>query len=196
MIGITHHTRSGRRWRPIVLATGLAATTALLIGVAAARTLTLGTASNATVTNQSGATSHATIVVTSRGAAVYELSGDSARHLECTQAKGCFKVWPPVTISATATPTKAPNVRGRLGVLSRNGLHQLTLDGHPLYRYAFDSRARAASGDGIRAFGGVWHVVRLGQGSTGSTTPTPTTTPTTPTTPTMPPQPCLYPPCY
>jgi predicted lipoprotein with Yx(FWY)xxD motif len=34
------------------------------------------------------------------------------------------------------------------------------LDGHPLYRYAGDNNTKGnAKGEGIRSFGGTWHVV-------------------------------------
>ena len=136
-----------------------------LTGLALAATHpTLHTASNASVGK--------TIVVDSRGLTVYELKGESSYHLLC-KAKACFALWPPVTVkSAKTKPTAAHEVKGRLGVLHRNGLFQVTLAGHPLYRFSGDSSTKGkATGDGLKGFGGTWHVVATS--STASTTPPP-----------------------
>ncbi len=114
------------------------------------------------MTNTAGVTSHKNIVITSSGFAVYTLTGDSARHPECTKAKGCFQFWPPVTISASAKLTKSAAIKGTLGRWHRDGFTQLTLSGHPLYRFRDDNRPRAATGEGIVGFGGTWHVVSTG----------------------------------
>ncbi len=143
----------------IVIATA-GFTLAALVGVAFAATFTLHVAKNARVTNQTGHTVTENIVATSRGFAVYELSGDSQRHPECTKAKRCFGVWPPVTVSSRSKLTKGPGVKGSLGIWHRNGFLQVTLAGHPLYRYAGDSQRSHAVGEGIRSFGGTWHVIR------------------------------------
>jgi predicted lipoprotein with Yx(FWY)xxD motif len=98
------------------------------------------------------------IAVTSRGAAVYTLSGDSARHMECTKANGCFSAWPPVTVHGKAT--MASGVKGTLGTLRRDGFTQVTLNDHPLYEFAGDhNSAGVANGNGLRSFSGTWHVV-------------------------------------
>ncbi len=167
---------------------------AAVVGVALARTFTLQVAKNAKVTNQAGTTKTESIVVTSRGFAVYDLTGDSKNHPECTKANGCFSFWPPVTVSSAKKLSKAPGIRGKLGVWHRNGFFQVTLGGHPLYRFAPDSQKRHATGEGLTSFGGTWHVIRPGA-SPGSANPTTggTTTTTTSTTTTTP-APCLYPP--
>lgn len=170
--------------------------TAALVGVAIAKTFTLHVAKNAKVTNQSGMTKSEGIVVTSSGRAVYALSGDSKTHPKCTKANGCFRFWPPVTVSSPKKLSKAPGIAGKLGTWHRNGFFQVTLNGHPLYRFALDSQPNHATGEGIMSFGGTWHAVKdpsSASGSTsmpGGTTSTMTTTTMT-TTPT-----CLYPPCY
>jgi predicted lipoprotein with Yx(FWY)xxD motif len=164
--------------------------TAALVGVALAKTFSLTVAKHAKVTDQAGTTKTRSIVVTTHGFAVYTLSGDSKRHPKCTKANGCFGFWPPVTVASTKKLSKAPGIHGKLGVWHRNGSLQVTLAGHPLYRYAGDSQRDHATGEGIHTFGGTWHVVKAaGSSGTGTTTPTSTTTSTTTTT-------CLYPPCY
>jgi predicted lipoprotein with Yx(FWY)xxD motif len=100
------------------------------------------------------------IAVNGAGVTVYVLSPETTRHLLCTQANGCFAVWPPVKIRRGSRPAKARGVGGRLGILRRNGFEQLTLNGQPLYTFAPDGGRRgAASGNGIHSFGGVWHVL-------------------------------------
>jgi predicted lipoprotein with Yx(FWY)xxD motif len=122
-----------------------------------------------------------TIAVDSRGVTVYELSPETTHRLLCTKAKGCFAFWPPLKVkSATTKLTAAPGIQGKLGILHRNGIFQVTLAGHPLYHFAPDkSKSGSATGQGIHSFGGTWHVV------------TATSTPATPT-PVTP----VYPPGY
>jgi predicted lipoprotein with Yx(FWY)xxD motif len=178
--------------------------TAALVGVAIARTFTLQVAKNAKVINTTGAIRSENIVVSLRGRAIYDLTGDSKNHPKCTKAKGCFQFWPPVTVSSAKRLTKAPGVNGKLGVWHRNGFLQLTLAGHPLYTYAGDSQKHVATGEGIQSFGGTWHVLKASNTnrtgtatSTGTTTSTSTSTTTTATTTTSTTTtPCLYPPCY
>jgi predicted lipoprotein with Yx(FWY)xxD motif len=107
-----------------------------------------------------------TIVVGPRGATVYTLSGESTHHLVCTpQAKPkgmCFHFWPPVKVRSAKTKlTAAHGVKGKLGILHRNGFFQVTLGGHPLYYFLQDAGKKgSATGQGIVAFGGTWHVVK------------------------------------
>ena len=81
--------------------------TAALIGVAGAKTFTLAAASNAKVVDANTGASRAESIATSRGFAVYHLTGDSSRHPECTKANGCFRIWQPVTVSSSNIRTPA-----------------------------------------------------------------------------------------
>jgi predicted lipoprotein with Yx(FWY)xxD motif len=176
----------------IVATSGFGA--AALVGVALAKTFTLQVAKNARVTNQSGATKTENIAVNSRGFAVYMLTGDSKSHPKCTKANGCFSFWPPLRVSSPKQLSKATGIKGRLGVWHRDGFSQVTLAGHPLYRYAGDSQRHSATGQGVVSFGGTWHVEEAAGSTSGSApTPAPTTTMTTTTSTTTT---CLYPPCY
>jgi predicted lipoprotein with Yx(FWY)xxD motif len=172
----------------LVLAALTALTGAAFTALAVARTFTLSIAKNARVTNVSGATTRANILVNSRGLAVYTLTGDSARHPECTRANGCFTFWPPVKVASARKVSRAAGVKGRLGTWRRDGFLQLTLNGHPLYTFSQDRQKDHATGEGLHTFGGTWHVSRVGSASTGSTgqSQPPMTTGTT-TTPTYPP---------
>jgi predicted lipoprotein with Yx(FWY)xxD motif len=60
-------------------------------------------------------------------------------------------------------------VEGHIGLLRRSdGKLQLTLRGLPLYRFAGDSAAGEANGEGIKSFGGTWHAVRAKAHSTAT----------------------------
>ncbi len=171
---------------PIAAIAGLA--TALLVSVALAKTFTLQVAKDAKVTNTAHVTKSETIIINSRGRAAYALTGDSKRHPECTKADGCFQFWLPVTVSSAKKLSKASSIKGKLGTWHRNGFTQVTLGGHPLYTFVLDTHKRAATGEGIKSFGGTWHVAKP-SGSVGhaGTTTSGTTTGTTTTS-------CLYPP--
>ena len=176
MARLIHH----RRLRGVHVAVVIAAVTGLagaaLVGLAVAKTLTLQTAKSASVTNSvTGSTRTEGIVVTSKGRAVYTLSGDSARHQKCTKANGCWGFWPPVTVSSAKGLGKAAGVKGKLGTLKRNGIIQVTLGGHPLYTYLNDHKRANATGEAVSGFGGTWHVVKDASSSSSSTTSTSTT---------------------
>ena len=144
-----------------------------LSDAAGTRQSTLGVAKGVTVAG------HASNIVTnSRGVTVYTLSGDTARHLKCTKASGCLTIWPPVTVHAKSTKlSAAAGIHGRLALLHRDGFFQVTLGGHPLYRFLLDqSKRRSVAGQGIVSFGGTWKVVTV-------STPTQHTTTTSSTTP-------------
>jgi len=166
------------RWarRVAVLLVAVPATAALAVIAAAKSPATLGTAKNATIGRA--------IVVDAHGLTVYELRPETAHHLLCRKATGCFLSWPPVRVASARTkPTAVRGVRGRLGILRRNGIFQVTLGGRPLYRFAGDaSRRGMANGQGIHSFGGIWHVVVAGSTTNTSSTP-PTRATTPPTTP-------------
>lgn len=161
-----------RRLVPALIAAIGALAIAALTGLALAKpTPTLSTAKNAVVGK--------TIAVSSHGVTVYELKPETIHHLLCTKANGCFRFWPPVTVASAKTKlAAATGVRGKLGILHRNGLFQVTLSGRPVYLFAGDGSKRGrAGGQGLHTFGGTWHVVT-------ASGPRPTmTTPTTPTTP-------------
>jgi predicted lipoprotein with Yx(FWY)xxD motif len=182
---------SGRRSVAIMIAAVAGFGVAGMAGLAVAKSFTLGVATNAKVTNIKGVTKHENIASDAHGLSVYTLTHDTIQHPGCTKANGCFAFWFPVTVPSKNTKlTKAPGIKGNLGMFHRNGFFQLTLDKHPLYTFKFDNKRKGvATGEGIPTFGGIWHVVQAG--ATKKTTKT-TSTMTTTTSTTMP---CLYPPC-
>lgn len=139
----------------LVLATG-AAVLALAAGTALALAMSAPTVSSA----PGGKLGR--IVVSSQGRTLYALSPETTHHLLC---KGeCFTFWPPLTVSSSkARLVAGPGVHGALGILHRSGgLFQVTLRGLPLYRYYEDHAKGQVHGQGIRSFGGTWHVVSAG----------------------------------
>jgi predicted lipoprotein with Yx(FWY)xxD motif len=95
------------------------------------------------------------LIVDSKGLPVYLLTGDSASHPECKGA--CLTYWPAVT-TTSSKPTLGAGIKGKVGVWKHNKIDQVTLNGHPLYTYAQDSKG-AALGEGLKSFGGVWEVM-------------------------------------
>ena len=100
-----------------------------------------------------------TILVDADGFTLYTLT-NGGNPVECTG--GCLAAWPAVLLAAgTDTPTGGDGVTG-LGTVSTSEGEQITHDSLPLYRFAGDSGAGDATGDGISSFGGVWSVVKVG----------------------------------
>ena len=158
----------------LLLAVALGASLALAAcgssssGKASTTTTKASTSSSASGTAVVATTSNAkfgTILVDSSGKTLYTLtSGGHA--VACTGA--CVSVWPPLLRPAGVTSaTGGPGVTG-LGVTTTSGGQQVTQAGLPLYRFAGDSAAGVANGDGINSFGGVWHVVKTGASSGSS----------------------------
>jgi predicted lipoprotein with Yx(FWY)xxD motif len=174
----------GRVARPrsmVILFAGMAGFAVAAFGaLALAKTFTLRVAQNAKVENfNTHAVSHATIVTTSSGSALYTLSGETTHHLKCTSSM-CLSFWPPLKAKSAKGLSKAPGIKGRLGVVHRSGFMQVTLNGHPLYRFKPDNQKRVATGEDVASFGGTWRVVTAsshktssGSTTTGSTTTTP-----------------------
>lgn len=119
----------------------------------------------------------ATLLVDATGMTLYELKPETSKHLLCNSSP-CFHFWPPAKVGKTTKLAKGTGVKGSLGRLHRTGFYQLTLDGHPLYRYFLDTRKGLSGGNGIVGFGGTWHVVKE-QASSKTTTTTTTSTSTT-----------------
>ena len=160
--------RRGAR-RAAMLVVAVAAVAALaMTAFAAAKSMTLGVAS-AKLSGPSGSRTEP-IAVNSKGVAVYALLPETTHHLLCTSA--CLQAWFPVKAAAGAKLTKAAGVSGKLGTFKRKGVAQVTLSGHPLYTFIEDGGKKGvAAGDGIKSFGGTWHVFKEGASTGSSTSP-------------------------
>jgi predicted lipoprotein with Yx(FWY)xxD motif len=179
----SNRARTGGRTLAAILAGALGAMCALFVGLAVAKSFTLRVQANAPVTNiNTGAMKHESIVVNSKRLAVYALSGETAHHLLCTKANGCFDIWPPVTVASAKKLSKAPGIKGKLGTLKRGRQLQATLGGHPLYTYSGDTPGAGSAYEGAKSFGGTWHVIAASASSKASSTNTMTMTTSTTTT--------------
>jgi predicted lipoprotein with Yx(FWY)xxD motif len=164
--------RSGTRFTVALVVAGLAVVAVAGIAVAKSFTLKVGTNEKVSnITKPGGTSKTESIVVDSKGRALYTLSGDSASHKKCLD-KSCRANWPPLTVSsAKAKVSAAKGVKGKLGVAHRGGIFQVTLGGHPLYTFIVDKSKGKAVGDGVVAFGGTWHVVKVSGTSQSTNNP-------------------------
>jgi predicted lipoprotein with Yx(FWY)xxD motif len=89
---------------------------------------------------------------------VYMFEADKGTSSSCSGA--CAKVWPPVTTSGAPTAA-AGAVSADLGTSKRSdGSEQVTYKGHPLYFYDDDKDSGDAYGQGSKAFGAGWYVLK------------------------------------
>jgi predicted lipoprotein with Yx(FWY)xxD motif len=92
-----------------------------------------------------------TVLTNAKGFTLYSFAPDTSTKSACNGA--CATTWPPVTAPANATAVKAP-----FATITRSGgSTQVTFRGHPLYTFVGDKSAGQASGNGVNAFGGLWH---------------------------------------
>jgi predicted lipoprotein with Yx(FWY)xxD motif len=181
--------RSRRRGRPsgLMACVALVAVVAVAVAVAIFAAMALAAGSAATVGSAANAKFSEKIVVDAHGRTLYALSPESTHHLLCKSSE-CLKAWPPLTVRSSKTKLVAGSgVHGRLGILRRgNGMLQVTLGGLPVYHFSGDSTKGATNGEGIKSFGGTWHVISAATDAAPAPSSTETAPPTetTPTTPT------------
>jgi predicted lipoprotein with Yx(FWY)xxD motif len=93
------------------------------------------------------------VLTNAKGLTLYSFAPDTPTTSRCNGT--CAQNWPPVQGRATA-----PGVTGPFGTLRRSdGSTQATFDGHPLYTFVGDTAPGQAKGNGLNAFGGLWHEV-------------------------------------
>ena len=93
----------------------------------------------------------ATVLTNSKGFTLYSFALDTPAKSNCNGT--CAANWPPVTGAVTA-----PGITGTFGTITRSdGSKQATFNGHPLYTFTADTSPGQAKGNGLNAFGGVWH---------------------------------------
>ena len=92
-----------------------------------------------------------TVLTNGHGFTLYTFAPDTSTTSNCNGT--CAQNWPPVKGPATAS-----GVKGAFATIKRSdGSTQLTFRGHPLYTFVGDKSPGQASGNGINAFGGLWH---------------------------------------
>jgi predicted lipoprotein with Yx(FWY)xxD motif len=129
----------------------------VLTGMAAIAAVT-ASASVATTTRVNvRTTSLGKILVTTQGHTLYLFAPDPRGKSACYGS--CASYWPPLLV--TGKPTAGTGVKASLlGVTVRkDGKHQVTYNGHPLYTYVGDSAAGKMRGEGLNLSGGLWWVV-------------------------------------
>ena len=106
----------------------------------------------------------ATVLTNAKGFTLYSFAPDTPAKSNCNGA--CAQNWPPVPGPATAS-----GVTGTFGTIKRSdGSTEATFDGHPLYTYAGDTAPGQNNGNGLNAFGGLWHEITT-SGSAGGPYP-------------------------
>jgi predicted lipoprotein with Yx(FWY)xxD motif len=119
------------------------------------------------VVNTASNSNLGTILVDSQGMTLYTLT-NAGQPVPCTGA--CLAAWPPLLLPAgTTTANGGPGVKG-LGTVAVSGGQQVTYNGVPLHKFAGDSGAGQANGNGINSFGGTWNVVTAGGGTQSPST--------------------------
>jgi predicted lipoprotein with Yx(FWY)xxD motif len=170
-------TAARRRRLPIsiVIAVALLAAGATA-GLALAKSFTLKVSKNVHVTNDptkafrvKAVNVHEAVAVGPTGYAVYTFQGETTHHIICKKTNNpntnCWGFWPPVSSSSGSAKgiSKAPGIKGKLGSFRNHGVLQLTLHGQPLYYFTPDIQAhnkKQATGDELKTFGSIWHVVK------------------------------------
>ena len=108
----------------------------------------------------------AAVLTDAQGFAVYSFAPDTMTKSDCDGA--CAAAWPPVKGPATA----GAGVTGKLGTIKRSdGSAQATYNGHPLYTFVMDTGPGTDKGNGVNAFGGLWHALTASGSAAPASTP-------------------------
>jgi predicted lipoprotein with Yx(FWY)xxD motif len=117
----------------------------------------LRNARRATATQGHDPTRYGPIVVDRGGRTLYLFTRDTGRASRCSGA--CARAWPPALAHGRLQAGRGTR-RSLLGTIRRrDGGRQLTYAGHPLYRYAPETRAGQILCQNVTEYGGVWLVV-------------------------------------
>jgi predicted lipoprotein with Yx(FWY)xxD motif len=135
----------------LAVVVALVATAVLGAGLAAGSSTATGT------TVKSAKSRFGKIIVDGRGRTLYLFEKDKRGHSACSGA--CAAYWPP--LMTTAKPIAGAGVKkSLLGTIRRsNGKKQVTYNGHPLYRFAQDTKPGQVKGQDTHFFGGGWYVI-------------------------------------
>jgi predicted lipoprotein with Yx(FWY)xxD motif len=104
-----------------------------------------------------------TVLVDGQGHTLYRLTAESSGAVACTGS--CAGSWPPLAVPAGQQVQSQGSLPGRFGTAARpDGTLQATYNGWPLYRYAGDTAAGTANGQGVA---GKWFAVTPSQATAG-----------------------------
>jgi predicted lipoprotein with Yx(FWY)xxD motif len=114
-----------------------------------------------------------TVVTDGNGVTLYRFDKDSSSPSASNCNGTCAANWPPTLAGSGAVQVTGVS-QSRVGSVTRaDGTKQITLNGWPLYRYAKDTAAGQANGQGI---GGTWFAVTpQGKKATAQPLASPTT---------------------
>jgi predicted lipoprotein with Yx(FWY)xxD motif len=156
---ITSLTRLEARSRLRVLLAALAvvAASAVLAACSSASTSSTGGSSSPAAGTagsvKTATVGGATVLTNSKGFTLYTFAPDTSTTSKCNGS--CATNWPPVT-----GPVTGAGVTGTFATITRSGgAVQATFDGHPLYTFAGDTAPGQGNGNGVNAFGGLWHEI-------------------------------------
>ncbi len=166
--------RRMRRTAVRITAATVALAMAGFTAVAVAKSFTLRVTKNVHVTNTPtmafrirAVDVHEAVATGPRGFAVYTFQGETTHHLICKKtsspATNCWAFWPPVAVKSAKHLHKQAGIKGKLGTFHNHGVLQLTLAGKPLYYFTPDLQAgnkKMATGDELKTFGSIWHIVK------------------------------------
>ena len=129
----------------------------VLVVTAALAAVTASASGAANVQVKVRTTSLGKILVTAQGHTLYLFAPDKRGKSVCYGS--CASYWPPLLVSGKPSAGVGVNA-SLLGVTTRkDGKHQVTYNGHPLYTYVGDKAAGKTSGQGLNLSGGLWWVV-------------------------------------
>ena len=188
--------RPTNRTRPLyraalLLTAGVAGSAvALAVGMASASSFTLKVRNGVHVTNDptkafrvKPVNKHEAVAVGPSGFAVYTFQGETTHHIICQKTSSastnCWGFWPPVSVASAKGISKQSGIKGTLGTFHNHGTLQLTLNGQPLYYFTPDLQSKnkgQATGDELKTFGSIWHIVTADAVSPGPTSSQPTMT--------------------
>ena len=102
-------------------------------------------------------TSAGTVLASSQGMTLYYYSADKPHSGMSSCGGSCATTWPPLT--GTVQAPSGVTLPGAIGSITRQGgVHQVTINGYPVYTYVGDKTAGQVMGNGMA---GEWHVIKL-----------------------------------
>jgi predicted lipoprotein with Yx(FWY)xxD motif len=130
---------------------------ALAAGTVAVAAVTASASTSASARVNVRTTSLGKILVNAQGRTLYLFAPDKNGKSACYGS--CASYWPPLI--TTGSPGAGAGVKASLlGMTTRkDGKHQVTYNGHPLYTYVGDKAAGKTSGEGLNLSGGLWWAV-------------------------------------
>ena len=95
------------------------------------------------------------VLTDTKAMTLYYLTSDTPTSVACSGQ--CATFWPPLLLQS-GDPASGTSLPAKLTVATTTNGRQVLYDGHPLYAFSKDKTSNDAKGEGIKAFGGVWHV--------------------------------------